>query len=268
MFGSIYAVYTRFTRGPPPVWWACHRQDGEHEYDQHPCTIPSYRMGVNDLLHFDQYAYQRKISRPWYPDPDLYENIYKKRRQTVSSGFSIGAGVALAPVTAGGSLVSSAVGVRTLGIANQKLALLEAEWARRGYRRLPDHFLRDRVLPMAVTGAVSVATMGFDVGLGSAGANMVVQAGGHGVGQVIHGIGHGYATHNFIPQFATGTEKGFEEAAHYAVSGAAFPPHGYPVPPYRAMGEFVGVEGVKWGVHQGMERAAHTGQEYAARRWG
>ena len=112
-----------------------------------------------------------------------------------SSGFAIGAGVALAPVTAGASLASSAYGARTLDIANQKFALLEWEWARCGYAPLHEHFIRDRVLPMAVTGVVSAATLGIDMGFGSAGANAVVQAGVHGMGQVLHGAGHSYASY-------------------------------------------------------------------------
>ena len=225
-------------------------------------------MAIGDLLHFDEASYRDKISRPWYPDHELYDNIHRKRRQTASSGFAIGAGVALAPVTAGASLASSAYGARTLDIAIQKFALLEWEWARRGYAPLQEHFMRDRVLPMAVTGVVSAATLGIDMGFGSAGANAVAQAGVHGMGQVLHSAGHSYASNAIAPQLTSGFEKGFEEATHYAVSGAAFPAHGYyPPPPYSAVGEAVGVEVFKQGLHYGVHKGATVGQEYMARHW-
>ncbi|KAI0083856.1 hypothetical protein BDY19DRAFT_613233 [Irpex rosettiformis] len=226
-------------------------------------------MAVGDLLHFDEAAYINKIARPWYPDEVLYDNIHRKRRQTASSGFAIGAGVALAPVTAGVSLASSAYGARTLDIAKRKLGLLEWEWGRRGYAPLPEHFMRDRVLPMAVTGVVSAATLGFDMGLGAAGANVAAQAGVHGMGQVLHGAGHGIAANGIVPQITAGLEKGVEEATHYAMSGAAFHTHGFynPPPPYQAIGEAAGVEAVKEGIRYGAGRAGLAGQEYVAKRW-
>jgi hypothetical protein len=224
-------------------------------------------MGLNDLLHFDQQAYLQKISRPFYPDPDLYDNIHRKRRQTASSGFSIGAGVALAPVTAGMSLASSAYGARTLDIANKKLALLEWEWARRGYAPLPHHHIRDTILPMAVSGAVNVLTLGMDMGLGSAGANAVSQAGVHGMGQILHGATHGYAANHIAPQLTDGFERGFGEAVHHVTSGAPFPSYGHPPPPYGAVGEALGVEAAQGVFHYGAHKAAHNGQEYMARHW-
>lgn len=102
-------------------------------------------MGLGDLLHFDENAYAQKISLPYYPDPNLYDNIHRKRRQLAASGFSIGAGVALAHITAGISLASSAYGCRTLDIARQKLEMLEYEWSRRGYSPLRQHIGRDTI---------------------------------------------------------------------------------------------------------------------------
>lgn len=119
---------------------------------------------------------------------------------------------------------------------------------------------------MAVTGAVSLATLGFDIGLGSAGANAVSQAGVHGLGQVLHGAAHGYAADAAGSQFVHGVGKGVEEVAQYATSGSV-PANGLPPPPYAAFGQAAGIETDKGGVHFGMHKAAHTGQEYWARRW-
>ncbi|KAI0339461.1 hypothetical protein BDW22DRAFT_1431724 [Trametopsis cervina] len=224
-------------------------------------------MALDDLLYFDEDAYAQKISRPHYPDSTLADNIHRKRRELASSGFSIGAGVALAPLTSGVSLASSAYGCRTLDIAHQKLALLEYEWRRRGYLPLRQHIGRDTILPMTLSGVVSVATLGFDMGLGAAGANAVSQAGVYGLGQVMHDAYHGYAANAAGSHFVHGFGKGFEEVAHHTISGSNFPANGAPLPPYTAIGEAVGVEAARGGVHLGMHQAAHTGQEYWARRW-
>lgn len=224
-------------------------------------------MALGDLLHFDEQTYVQKISRPYYPDHVLYDNIHRKRRQTAASGFSIGAGVALAPVTAGMSLASSAYGARTFDIASQKLALLEWEWARRGYAPLPQHHIRDTILPMAVSAVVSSATLGMDFNLGAVGVNAVSQAGVHGMGQILHGATHDYAANHIAPQLSHGFEKGFGEAVHHAASGAPFPSHAYPPPPYGTTGEALAVEAAKGVFHYGLHKAAHTGQEYMARQW-
>ncbi|KAI0083857.1 hypothetical protein BDY19DRAFT_910324 [Irpex rosettiformis] len=221
-------------------------------------------MAIGDLMHFDEGAYISKISQPSYPDDVLRKNIYRKRRQTVSSRFAVGAGVGLAHVTGGASLASSAYGARTLSVASQKLVLLEREWERREHPTLPEHFMRDTVLPMAISTAVGAATVGFDLGLSAAAVSVPTSA-----GHAVHQAAYGVATHasGAVPQIESGLETGLGEAARYATSGAAFPAHGacYIPLPYGPIGEVAGVASVKEVVDYSIGRTALAGQEYVAK---
>ena len=206
------------------------------------CTLLA-NMGFNDLLHFDEDEYKIKIAQ--HPDEGIYTNILKKRRQAASSGTSIGMGVALAHVTGGASLVSSAYNARTLDIANKKLELLEEEWEARGHEEVPKNFFRDRALPIAATGTASAVMLGLDAGISTAGAGAVTQVGANDAGQVLYHAGHGYAVNVAAPAQSL--------TAYHA--------------PTPNIEHIMGKEAVKAGMHFGVNKAVNKGQEHVAKSW-
>lgn len=125
------------------------------------------------MFEFNDAQYRRKISWGWYSYAALATNIYRKRRAILISGISVVASAAAAPLTHGVSLISTAWSLRTLYVTEQKLKLLEAEWARRGQEPLPEHPIEDVVIPILIASTVGLYTFTIDLGL----AGVVVAAG-------------------------------------------------------------------------------------------
>ncbi|KAH8118875.1 hypothetical protein DFH11DRAFT_705509 [Phellopilus nigrolimitatus] len=226
-------------------------------------------MALTEFLHLDCKHYRRKICRPYYSDRELAKNIYKKRREIAAAGCSIGTGLALAPLTAGTSMASSAVATRSVHIAYQKLAMLESEWARRGYRSLPRHVVRDWALPCAVSGAVGGAGIGLDSLFASAGSAAINHA---GFENLPHLFGNVLQTHGAVsPVNAQQLGGGFFSGVQQSVGVFANHGHTTALPLYNsdgpyAVGQMGGLNAVSDGVKVGIGQMASYGRENYARR--
>ena len=140
----------------------------------HPRVLPSclsfLNMKITEVLYFDSHKYAVKISQLDYPHTKLQDNIYRKRRNIVSSTVSVLGGLACAYVTGGMSLGGTIYSGRNLKVQEGKLALLEAEWVRRGGDPLVKRYFKDTVMPLITSGAVCAFTLGADIGLAHAAA--------------------------------------------------------------------------------------------------
>jgi hypothetical protein len=125
-------------------------------------------MKITEALHFDSRKYAVKISQLNYPYMKLRDNIYLKRRNIVSSTISALGGLACAYITGGMSLGGTVYSGRNLKVEEEKLALLEAEWVRRGGEPLVQRYFKDTVMPLILSSAVSAFTLGADIGLAHA----------------------------------------------------------------------------------------------------
>ena len=237
---------------------------------------------LEEWLHFSENAYRKKIRRPHYTDKELQDNIYQKRREINAAGWTIGANLALIPITAGASALALPVASRSLHIARKKLLMLEDEWRQRGYGTLPSHFFRDGVLPCAVAGTVGAVTMGIDNGFSAAGASAMnhtaiqsvgtsvmshtaMAGGGHMTGVALQanslspGVGH---------QLWYGVENGVQQGV--AVLGhpgssyitAASP---YAAPAY-TLGQATGVDTVHQGINYATGKLGDWAQDKIAHR--
>ncbi|KAJ8507398.1 hypothetical protein ONZ45_g10232 [Pleurotus djamor] len=131
---------------------------------------------------FDSAAYEAKISNPAYTLKELALNIYRKRRAITTAKVQVAGGVVMAPVTVGLSLIGSAVGLRTLDVEEQKLHLLQVQWACRGQHPLPTRYIKDTLIPIVIT--TSLGLLGFFLDFGAATA--VFQQAMYHLGDTLH----------------------------------------------------------------------------------
>jgi len=221
-------------------------------------------MTFTDFFHFDEKKYRQKISRPHYPDHELQQNIYTKRREIAASGWSVGAGLALIPPTLGASALGAGVASRSLVVARDKLKLLEMEWARRGYPPLRTHPIRDGAVPCVFAAAVGGLTLGLDAGLGAVGANAVSHAGYVGAQNLASGFAQGQG----LP---SGSEAAFGHGFYNGVhqAGAVFQGNGSfglpppPMSPVYAVGQMAGVSAAVHAVDYSIQRGADWVQQRA-----
>ncbi|KAK0617595.1 beta subunit of N-acylethanolamine-hydrolyzing acid amidase-domain-containing protein [Immersiella caudata] len=115
-------------------------------------------MGLQDTLHFDREAYQRKLTARSTADLRKHEVI--KTRQQVSAGTAMASGIGLAIFTLGKSLTVTAYGARRMYVADGKLELIKAELRRRG-----EELHTIRASDVFVPVGISVATLGVSAGL-------------------------------------------------------------------------------------------------------
>ena len=129
-----------------------------------PSCFSSLNMKITEVLHFDSCKYTERISQPNYPYTKLQDNIYRKRRNILCSKVSALGSLACSHVTGGMSLCGTIYSGRNLDVQERKLALLEAEWVRRGGDPLVQRYFKDTVMPLITTGAVCAFTLGADIG--------------------------------------------------------------------------------------------------------
>lgn len=223
-------------------------------------------MAIKDLLHFDSDAYRAKIQSFNYTNQELANNIYRKRREIASSGWSIGAGIALIPITAGVSAVTSTYATRTLSIARQKLWHLECEWSRRGYPPLSKRTLKDFVVPCTITGAVGAIGIGLDATFASPLAAVGSSAAPHAHAFLPpHSLPDYHTVQHFGSGVANGVHQGFDAIVGSPGPQVAAAP--YHPDPYFAAGQFAGLEAEKFGVNYGVGQAGvYLEDQFAQRR--
>ncbi|KAF8657838.1 hypothetical protein AX16_002154 [Volvariella volvacea WC 439] len=124
-------------------------------------------MKFSEILDFDKYDYQEKISAPDYSYYKLAHNIYTKRRAITGSTVATGASVLSLGVTGGASLFGGAFSLRNRSVEKQKLKLLEREWERRGQPHLPER-LRDMIIPIVLTTAAGMFMFSVNLGIENA----------------------------------------------------------------------------------------------------
>jgi len=112
-------------------------------------------MGLEDTFHFDRAAYRRKLLIR--STEDLKTHEITKQRQHVSAGVVItgSIGLALSPIGGFTSLPGAAIGSRKLYVAQEKLAMIEAELRNRD-EELHETTARDVLVPLTV-GVASLA---------------------------------------------------------------------------------------------------------------
>jgi len=118
-------------------------------------------MGVFDLLRFKEDEYKAKLKHT--SDEELLLNEHRKRRQFVSSGASIGTGLASTAFVGPSGLVIYAYGARSLSVAEHKHKIILEELASRGIEPL-EETTGDVLVPLAI----SLATAGIAPHLGPA----------------------------------------------------------------------------------------------------
>lgn len=236
-------------------------------------------MKASEILDFDQGDYHSRMMSESPSDPDLCQNIFKKRRQRLASRCGICLGFATGnPFTAIWSL-------RREHISDEKLGVLERLWAQRGWARLPSR-KRDVIVPLVVI----ILTLGIGYGLEyillDSGDFLMDQAtttatnavGTHMAYQTDAFFQHpttavaGDMMHNSAAQmqygmqgFGYGVEQGAAVLAHQqsTLNSGQYPGSA----PYVA-GVGYGVDAAKGGVHDGFGHALNYGAEKAVKRSG
>lgn len=210
--------------------------------------------GVLEYLSFDEDEYRRKICRPLYSDQELEENIYKKRQKINGVAWTVGANLALVHVTAGLSAITASKCGRAWQIDSAKLKMLEYEWSRRGYLKLPKHKFRDAVIPAAISAAAGGIGMIIGADLAAAGSDAVNNAGISGgyalAGSYMHA--HGNLPYGSGGQFVHGVSNGIQQTfgvLQHSMGAYAAPPMQSPA--YMA-GEAVGMNAVHTGLTYGV----------------
>lgn len=209
-------------------------------------------MGLGDIASFNKQKYRYHVQED-YNDEELRDNIYKKRRQVAASSCSVGTGVALMHVTGGASAVGSLLAGRNVQIARKKLKILEEEWGERGYEKLPKEFVRDTIVPAAISAAVGVVSCGIDHA--AANAMAASSAGAHISGSQVAGMYPNYAYYGPYP------DVGYAGCTGYVYSGAD-QYYTYTTPQTASPNV---IEASEMGMKFGVKQAATYGREYYAK---
>jgi hypothetical protein len=170
-------------------------------------------MRLEEVFHFNDASYRKKIQRKEFTYAQLAKGIYAKRRNITTSKVTVYTTVICVPVTFGVSLLATANAFRNINVEKRKLFLLEEEWQRCGQTRLPKRFIKDTLIPVILTTAIGVLTFTVDVGISSMAANAAYNAQmgipsmefqGHAVGAVYTVVenGMGMAARGFNEQIA------------------------------------------------------------------
>jgi len=221
-------------------------------------NLPPLIMAFTDFFHFDEEEYRQNKSRPHYPDNELHNNIYRKRREIAASGWSVGVGMVLMHPL--GVVVAS----RTLIVARDKLKLLEMEWARRGYAPLQTHPIRDGAVPCMFAAAVNGLAIGLDLGLGAAGSHVVSHAGHVGAEQLAYGLTQGQGMPSGSEAaFFHGFYNGADQAGAVVQGNGSFgllPP---PMNPAYVVGQAAGVSVAEHAMDYSIQQGANWVQQQA-----
>lgn len=161
-----------------------------------------------EILNFDSSEYRKKIRQYDYSYHQLATNIYCKRRAIASSKTSVVGTVLCAGVTGGMSIFGTALAGRNISIEKQKLELLEKEWARRGAPPLPKRHIKDMVIPVVLSSAISMFTFTVDLGIANTAANAALAAQMGIAGAEFHG--------HLVGAYYTGIEKGLSSVSNRA----------------------------------------------------
>lgn len=137
-------------------------------------------------MGFDGDEYSQKISLREYSWDELAKNIYKKRRAIASSMAAAATGLVAAHVSGGTSLVGTVWSTRNIRVEMKKLDLLEAEWARRGQKKLEKRAVNDIVIPIFLASAVGTLAFTVDIGIANESAE-AAHAAARGCAYEFHG---------------------------------------------------------------------------------
>lgn len=211
----------------------------------------------SEYIHgLDAEAYRNKISRPHFSDQELEQKIYEKRSKVNAAGWAIGAGVASIFFTLGVSALTLPLPLVASQIDQEKLALLEWEWSRRGYPTLATRVFQDGVIPCTIAGTVGAIGMGVGHGFLAAGSSCVnhaaTAAGGHLAANTMQAHSVAPGTGN---QFWSGAENGVQQT--FGLMG--HPTNGYitHASPYDSPAYVVGQAGGMDAVHQFIDYTTH-----------
>lgn len=122
-----------------------------------------------EIFHFEASSYPDHIKECYKSNIDPSLNIYRKRRQKMSTDGSMG------PAIATVNFLSLAWTLRRRHVASRKLRVLEEEWTRRGGTELPFR-KRDTFIVIAVCLLALSIGLGLDEILMGAGSDFVTDA--------------------------------------------------------------------------------------------
>ncbi|KAK5107495.1 hypothetical protein LTR62_001067 [Meristemomyces frigidus] len=132
-------------------------------------------MTLKDFFHLSEADFTLRLSQ--MTDTELLKDDIHNVRTTHSGSLGAVLGAVQAPVTAGVSLVGSAIGLRRRNVARRRLEMIHAELERRG---LPLHqqTKRDFFIPLAIAGVtMGIGGTAVEAALGAMPVQSVVDAG-------------------------------------------------------------------------------------------